>query len=200
MKKPAQFQIAFFAVVASATLFAVQSASASTIEITDPSGFTSPYVVDSSNGSVTIDNFLVTNTTTTKTTKNNSYTVDIDSITASIGAHSDNPSDLVTSVAVSGGSCTDGTILAEGKSCTVDLTLDFAGGAPSKSHPNSYGINDIKLTVDAFNPQGENGNTADDSSTFKTEVVYTPEPSSLMLFGSGLLGLAGALRRKLGRG
>jgi hypothetical protein len=30
-----------------------------------------------------------------------------------------------------------------------------------------------------------------------TEPVVTPEPSSLLLLGSGALGLAGAIRRKL---
>jgi hypothetical protein len=35
--------------------------------------------------------------------------------------------------------------------------------------------------------------------TFDAQVNDTPEPGSLLLFGSGLLGLAGMLRRKLGR-
>ena len=36
--------------------------------------------------------------------------------------------------------------------------------------------------------------------TFDAQVNDAPEPSSLLLFGSGLVGLAGMLRRKLGRG
>jgi hypothetical protein len=35
------------------------------------------------------------------------------------------------------------------------------------------------------------------TSTSTTTTGTTPEPSSIMLFGSGILGLAGMLRRKL---
>jgi len=38
-----------------------------------------------------------------------------------------------------------------------------------------------------------------DDVTFGSSVVGTPEPSSLFLLGSGVLGVAGAVRRKLMR-
>jgi hypothetical protein len=37
------------------------------------------------------------------------------------------------------------------------------------------------------------------STTTSTSGGTTPEPSTILLFGSGILGLAGVLRRKLGR-
>jgi hypothetical protein len=183
--------------VISAFLFATQFASASTIQITAPAGFTSPLVVGSEEGSITIDDFLVTNITTTKPTKTNLYAVDITSITATIGTHADNPLDYVTSVTVSGGTCVAGTtVLAETDACTIDLTLDFVGGPPYKGHENPYGSNQIHLFVDSYNPTGTAGNKADDTLTFKTIVDFTPEPGSLLLLGSGLLGLAGVMWRK----
>jgi hypothetical protein len=42
------------------------------------------------------------------------------------------------------------------------------------------------------------GGTNIDGETFSLDGTV-PEPSSLLLLGSGLLGLAGALRRKLAR-
>lgn len=54
------------------------------------------------------------------------------------------------------------------------------GGCPSTAYSNSVG----SIPSEAFTLTGQGGGT-------------TPEPSSLMLFGSGVLGLAGILRRRL---
>ena len=59
---------------------------------------------------------------------------------------------------------------------------------PSSASENSVGT----IPSEAFTILG--GTTSSSTSTSTTTV---PEPSSIMLFGSGILGLAGVLRRKL---
>ena len=62
-----------------------------------------------------------------------------------------------------------------------------SSGCPSQAQENSIG----SIPSEAFTVSG--GTTSTSSTTTGT----TPEPSSIMLFGSGILGLAGVLRRKL---
>jgi len=59
---------------------------------------------------------------------------------------------------------------------------------PSQSSENTVGT----ITAESFTLLGSNGTTTTTSST-------TPEPGTLMLFGSGALGLLEVLRRKFGR-
>jgi len=61
-------------------------------------------------------------------------------------------------------------------------------GGPSSASQNSVGT----IPSESFTILG--GTT---STTGTTGTGTTPEPSSIMLFGSGVLGLAGVLRRKL---
>jgi len=64
------------------------------------------------------------------------------------------------------------------------------GGCPSQASENSVGT----IPGEAFTVLGTpNGSTTTTTTTTGT----VPEPSSIMLFGSGILGLAGLLRRKL---
>jgi len=60
---------------------------------------------------------------------------------------------------------------------------------PSSASQSSVGT----IPSEAFTILGSTGVT----STTTTGTGTTPEPSSIMLFGSGILGLAGVLRRKL---
>jgi len=67
--------------------------------------------------------------------------------------------------------------------CSVSNPIYWdENSGPSTAYENSVG----SIPSEAFTLSGENGTT-------------TPEPSSIMLFGSGILGLAGVLRRKLTR-
>jgi PEP-CTERM motif len=67
---------------------------------------------------------------------------------------------------------------------------DENSGASSASE-NSVGT----IPSEAFTVLGTSTTTSTTSTTSSTST--TPEPSSIMLFGSGVLGLAGVLRRKL---
>jgi len=60
---------------------------------------------------------------------------------------------------------------------------------PSQASENSVGT----IPSEAFTLTGTGGTTSTTTTTGGT----VPEPSSIMLFGSGILGLAGVLRRKL---
>ncbi len=62
----------------------------------------------------------------------------------------------------------------------------MSSGCPSSAQENTLGT----IPSEAFTLSGGTGTTTTTSGT-------TPEPSSIMLFGSGILGLAGVLRRKL---
>ncbi len=61
---------------------------------------------------------------------------------------------------------------------------------PSTASENSIG----SIPSEAFTVLGSSTTTSSSTSSTTTSV---PEPSSIMLFGSGILGLAGVLRRKL---
>src|SRR5579863_681831 len=61
---------------------------------------------------------------------------------------------------------------------------------PSSASENAVGT----IPSEAFTLYGTGATT---TTTTTTTTGTTPEPSSIMLFGSGILGLAGVLRRKL---
>jgi len=64
-------------------------------------------------------------------------------------------------------------------------------GCPSSASDNGLGT----IPSEAFTVLGTSSSTTTSTST--TTTGTTPEPSSIMLFGSGIFGLAGVLRRKL---
>jgi hypothetical protein len=72
-------------------------------------------------------------------------------------------------------------------------SLDFDGpsGSYLTTEPNYYG----PAPLDLYQAVDSAGNSY--FGVYQTTPVATPEPSSLLLLGSGLLGIVGAVRRKL---
>jgi len=64
---------------------------------------------------------------------------------------------------------------------------------PSSASENSVGT----IPSESFTVLGTISTTTTSTTTLTNMTANSPEPSSIMLFGSGILGLAGVLRRKL---
>jgi PEP-CTERM motif len=80
-------------------------------------------------------------------------------------------------------------VVNDGDPIYWDENSGVGGNGPSSASENSVGT----IPSEAFTVLGTSSTSSSSSSTGGT----VPEPSSIMLFGSGILGLAGVLRRKL---
>ena len=199
-------------------LFAAQTASASALTYTNNLG--NPFVIASDAGTVYVTDITIKNSNSYSVTITNIGGVPsspdhtIPTVTThddAGGGHPGNADDIVTSaifyndiVGNSAGNCyvtdgvTPGLALAQGESCTVELALTVTGAPPSRTTGNyslDWGMNLIRVDVDSLYP-GHPNNTPSVTSKLLVEVDYAPEPGSLILLGSGLLGLAGVMWRK----
>ena len=70
-------------------------------------------------------------------------------------------------------------------------TTDFTGSCNGISSVTEYAFGNL-------NPRVHIARDSSGKEIGTLAIVATPEPSSLMLFGSGVLGLVGVIRRKCG--
>jgi hypothetical protein len=226
MKGTPLFRVLAFATVASAFLFSTRPALATnehgftvasiddTVRVNSDGSLDTKRIVE-----LTVTN----NSTDNYTDKIKDFTLDSVSITYLDG----NPHDVVTGVTFDddtlnydnnhgANNCYKGDVLNPGDFCDVAVKLQFTGVAPVPHGLNgsnlSYGEDSIEISVNADATRAEVGvetpaldPPVSGDVTFDVRVKYdgpdaTPEPGSFILLGTGMLGLAGMVRRKLGRG
>jgi hypothetical protein len=141
-------------------------------------------------------------------TNNNTFGVEILSLgNLSYSYDEGNPGDAVTGVSfdndVSGnsnGNCyVDETLKKKGGSCTLELLITVTGVAPTKTHPDDLGVSMVTDALIVDTGGSDFGGVQHVGADFGVEVQDTPEPGSLILLGTGILGLAGVMRRKVSR-
>ncbi len=145
-------------------------------------------------------------------TNNNTYGVEILSLGSLSSAYDEgNPGDVVTGVSFdndgsgnSSGNCFAYETLkksvngASGGSCTLEVLLTVTGVAPTKLPPDDLGVSLVTDAGIIYTGGSDFGGPQHMGVEFGVEVQETdaPEPGSLILFGTGLLGLAVVMRRK----
>ena len=89
-------------------------------------------------------------------------------------------------------------VCSGGTEGTLVLNYTSKGGATSQT-VNFAGVTEISVEKDILLTAGTNGQAAVSGvyNQFSEGSGTTPEPSSALLFGTGVIGLAGVLRRKL---
>lgn len=187
---------AVIAAVAAATLFLGQMASADTITVTSYKTKASALELTvAKNGSYS---YTITDAFTVK--NNSGGAQEITGLTASAdeNVNGGTPQNWVENPAVSGGSCLAlGTgKFTNGATCTVDVTFTVSGYGKIAT-----AMDDVYLQLMTEPWLGTTQTTLNGGKSYVqiTTFAPTPEPGSLILFGTGALGLAGILRRKRSR-
>ena len=99
---------------------------------------------------------------------------------------------VLTTGAVSGGIFSSGTI-----SITVGSTLVYSSALAGGTVSTSNGITTINANLPCFSCGSFQQIIAANGLVTSGDTVVTPEPGTLGLLGTGLVGLAGIVRRKL---
>jgi len=203
MKNSSLSMSAVIAIAGASILFSSKSASADQLSVAN---IVAKVTINSDAGTMDVTDITVKNSS-----ENAADTETISEfILPTISAGQGNPGDAVTNVALfddasgnSAGNCYLDLVLGKGDSCTLELAITVTGVAPvGNSGPASKTdlVNHLDDTTVSVTYGENNASSLSNTANFDVDVQYAPEPGSLVLLGSGMLGLAGVLRRKLGRG
>src|ERR1700682_6550821 len=94
----------------------------------------------------------------------------------------------------------DLSLKTSGDELTLNANLSITGGSICTSNPSacaSGAQNSVQLTVLLSNDHAMGRFASGHATIGKSSALVTPEPTSMLLFGTGLLAFGGILRRKL---